>query len=679
MTPTEQYEAEARRFAAEFIADGLFDLDGDFVLFPAEQIDPELVGEAFEVPRDDLWQALLQSREARRYMGAHSYPFFASYYLGLLCPAHQLEWAELAESHDRVLLEAPRSTGKSTGYGYARVLQAIAVSSTGIAPDGTRQPTLRPDLFPPDIRILLTTRGHKNAMKRMTAVRGSLETNVRLNQDYGPFKTGGRWSDTVLMCRRSVEGARLPDATFECVSIDGAFTGGRFDLIVPDDIEDDASTATEAQRIKTREKMGNAIKLLEAGGRVTAIGTRKHADDWYARTERNGRWRVLIHRAFFRWPGGTTTRDESKWRLKVVSEPVDPEDPTRGMVQRIKGFDWIADGAEVIWPDRPLPADGLARNAVEYYLLDYEETKSTQGSAFWLREMQQKLADDANARFKMAWFDAAKARGANLPLYRTHSYTVDGGLRLTYGGGLDALGPNLRQWLRNPFHDGIRQRGELLIFQSWDLSLVDEEGKIKAQDNDYTVGWTWGLNWQTKTRVLLDLFRARWIGEGAIRDAIIQHDDHWLPIEIGIEKNAFGALHVSHLKRSTDLPVHPHYTGKNKRDPFHGVPAMTSLWELRDSDPNSGKMILPYADAPENADGRALVDILVSEHHGLGTEPHDDIVMSGWIGHHLIEAWIAVQEQAMRRFRQERKAPTEGQEKPKPKRRRWGSGMRRIG
>lgn len=678
-TPAEHARAVAQRFAQDFVDRGVYSLnEAGAVVVPAGDLNEQ----ELHVPLDEFGECLLLHARARRYMAAWSYEFFVSYYLGLLCPAHQVEWARDAEEHDRVLLEAPRSTGKSTGYGYGRVLQAICISSTGIGPDGHKRPSLRPDLFPADIRILLTTRGGGNATKRMVAVRNTLETNARLDADFGPFRVkGGKWTDTVLMCRRSLEGARLPDNTFECISVDGAVTGGRFDLLIPDDIEDNDSVNTESLRAKTREKMGNFVKLLDTGGRVTAIGTRKHADDWYARTEKNPRWRVKIHRAFRRWPGGTRQRDERAWELDVVTEPVDPDDPTRGMVDRIQGFRRIAPGAEVIWPDRPLPPDGIAKSAVEFYLLDYEETKATQGSAFWLREMQQKLTDDASAKFKLHWFDAAKARGRKLPLYRTHDYSVESGLRRLYGGGRDALGPNLREWLRNPFHDPSHgPRGELLIFASMDPSLVDEEGKLKQQDNDYTGLWVWGLNWQTKCRVLLDLFHHRWIGEGDIVAAVKGHDAAWLPIEFAIEKNSFGRLYVSHLRRTTDLPVHGHHTGKNKRDPFFGVTAMTSLFELRDHDPNSGKMILPYSDDPENAEGRALVDRLVSEFHGLGTEPHDDIVMSGWIGHSMIERTIAVMEAKHRsavamREAGATKAPREKGPR-KPKRR---GGLRRVG
>jgi hypothetical protein len=92
--------------------------------------------------------------------------------------------------------------------------------------------------------------------------------------------------------------------------------------------------------------------------------------------------------------------------------------------------------------------------------------------------------------------------------------------------------------------------------------------------------------------------------------------------------------------------VYGHHTDKRKHDLYEGVPGMSANYE-------NGKMVLPYARgadlAGDELDPRPFVDVFVAEHHGLGKEPHDDTVMSAWVGDVWIRRWIRLEEQRRKR------------------------------
>ena len=75
----------------------------------------------------------------------------------------------------------------------------------------------------------------------------------------------------------------------------------------------------------------------------------------------------------------------------------------------------------------------------------------------------------------------------------------------------------------------------------------------------------------------------------------------------------------------------------------------------------NGKIILPYAAARDlgeyQEDPRPLVDVFVSEHHGLGKESHDDTVMGHWIGDVWKRRFIAFETLQRTRKNKKAKAP----------------------
>lgn len=608
----------------------------EFVIFPPRTLDN---GGELIVPREQVAETLLRSRAGRRALAAASVDFFKVYYLDLYAPACQSRWIDAALEARRHLQLAPRDHGKTETLTRVLPLWIVCMSLSG----------LRPDLVPEDVRILLIGKIQETAKKFLRSIKAELEANARLLEDFGPFredgesgKRPGSWTETYVYCRRRKLGVK--DPTIAVTSARGTIVGGRADFIIADDLEDEATVNTAEQRQKTRRWfLGTIVELLEPRGRMVAIGTRKHADDLYSHLLKNPMWTHTIDRAVIRWPGGLRSPDPSRWDYVTKEVPLDHDDPAKGVEEKVVGLRRIDAGGVVLWPAKW----NLAR-----LLLKRLEV----GSFLFARENQQDPIDDDATQFPIEWLRRALRRGSKLPLYRAIEWT--GTELVPLSGGAEALPPGLRRLLRPPGWTGAEEVsdpeqidphaeplgagvGELLIFQGWDLSLVDDEKKQETRDTDYTVGITLGLNYRTKDLIVLDVFRARKISPQTIKDAITMSAAAWNPMYVSIEVNSFGRLHEAGLRRSTDLPIIRHKTGRNKLDPYVGVTALSVLFE-------NGKFVLPYLLGRPNRRGREIVDVLVSELYGLGVEAHDDMVMALWIVRDLVRRYVAKMERGRR-------------------------------
>ena len=303
---------------------------------------------------------------------------------------------------------------------------------------------------------------------------------------------------------------------------------------------------------------------------VAVHNTRKHHDDLYSHLKESPAWRTIEDKAILKWP----ERHEVvvKWDKAKQQDVIDHVE--------------IEGEAVVLWE---------AERDIRYLLKErYNMT-----SMVFAREFQHDVLDDSAAAYKMAWFEDAKARGAQMRL-----------------GDIPVL-------------DGR----SLVISTGWDLALVDDAEKAQRQDSDFVAGMTVGRDPDTGDRYLLGIFHRRGMTPAAIQGAVKGQFTRFGGLGTGpdnpgvravvVERNAFGNLHYMGLQRSTDLPLKPHMTtGRNKADPWDGVASMGTQFE-------NGKWIFPYH--KDDKEGRALVDILVNELWGLGKEAHDDMAMALWI------------------------------------------------
>ena len=332
---------------------------------------------------------LITTPAGRRLLAAASPAFFDSYYCGMTRATHRDKWletfettAESAKTHGtkgKVLVLAPRDHGKTEA--------AITYATRALCLNR-------------DIRILWISESQTNAKKRMRRI-ASLLDSPRIIEDFttapeegaGPFKgEGSSWSDTLIYLQRERQSV---DASLEAIGAGGAVTGGHFDLILCDDLQDDKNTYGAGVRAKTREWWrGTIAPMLSRGGSIIVIGTRKHHDDLFAHLIKDPTYQVLSDQAVPEWP----ERYEYQYTTDANGRRL------------ITGVE--VTGGRALWPEqRPL----------DYLLLE----RQTIGARLFSREFQNEVQDESAAPFKMAWLESALERGASYSLGAIPPQVVD--------------------------------------------------------------------------------------------------------------------------------------------------------------------------------------------------------------------------------------------------------------
>lgn len=334
-------------------------------------------------------EELLGSPAGRRLLSSASPQFFDSYYCGMSRAAHRDKWLDTFEAlaerakqsgvKGKALVLAPRDHGKTEA--------AITYATRALCLDR-------------DIRILWISESQTQAKKRMRRVLSLLQS-PRIIEDFTsdpangapPFQDeSSTWTDTMIYLRRTRQSV---DASLECIGAGGAVTGGHFDLILCDDIQDDKNTYSAGQRAKTREWWsGTVAPMLSRGGAIIVIGTRKHHDDLFAHLIKDPTYQVMEDRAIPEWP-------------ESFSYQMSEDENGREIITGVE-----ITGGRALWPEqRPLDYLLLERRAV--------------GARLFSREFQNEVQDESAAAFKMAWLESALERGAHLQLGQVPTEVVD--------------------------------------------------------------------------------------------------------------------------------------------------------------------------------------------------------------------------------------------------------------
>lgn len=235
-----------------------------------------------------LIERLLGTKEGRISLAQQSFPFFLKYYLGLEVYKHNEVWIDNLK-HNRLHQESPRDHGKSTIYSFGYVLWKLCKSIIPGDPDE-------------NIRALVVSKtGGPSGVstKVKDAIIEELKTNQKILADFGEIITKEKGGN--VWVRRSKRG--IKDPSLESIGVQGAITGGHYDLILCDDIIDTENSKTDNMRAQVLDWFkGTLMELAEPHTQVIVVGTRKHYDDLYQYLIDNKLWNVFVDVAILKYP-----------------------------------------------------------------------------------------------------------------------------------------------------------------------------------------------------------------------------------------------------------------------------------------------------------------------------------------------------------------------------------------
>lgn len=218
---------------------------------------------------------------------------FMYYFLGKRAYGCQEEWGARLDNED-ILWEAdfePRDHGKTELFVVSYPIRRLCQN--------------------PNIRILIVKNTKPAAIKVVSAIKVQLENNERIKAFYQPYwkqefgfddisnadirdKSGqSTWGADKIYVKRTIVSL---DPTVEAVGVGGAITGGHYDVIILDDVEDPARLKTEQAYLDQIEwYTGTILQLREPWTKMIVVGTFKRASgDLYELVRNNKMYSTTI-------------------------------------------------------------------------------------------------------------------------------------------------------------------------------------------------------------------------------------------------------------------------------------------------------------------------------------------------------------------------------------------------
>ena len=179
--------------------------------------------------------------------------YFAYHYLDMDIPYHQRNWFELLDSIPRLVLLSPRDHGKTTSV--------------------CRVYVEHKSLFIPNHRTLLFSKSGSQSIKSLKTIIADLTKNVKIKRDFrDELESFRKFKNQVWL---NIDKTQR-DATIEADGLMGSITGGHFDTIISDDLQDEENTRTSYQISMVQQWFnGTVTPLLEPEGNMAVVGTRK--------------------------------------------------------------------------------------------------------------------------------------------------------------------------------------------------------------------------------------------------------------------------------------------------------------------------------------------------------------------------------------------------------------------
>lgn len=269
---------------------------------------------------------------------------------------HHLEWFELAERHSRLLIEAAREHSKTQVFAITLPLIEIALN--------------------PNVRILLISDVDEKSQDRCRVLREHIAQNEVYREDCPDIELVRKDGDKRFWVKRNH--FWLKEATVTSTYAGGPISGGRYDIILADDLVAyliNSNTPGKRQKM-SRWWADEVMNSVAPGGRVQVIGTHQHPDDLYEEIKRDPEFHFEVYPA------------------------VDEEDTGYGHLGYAeKNIGWAGDDANVLWP---AAFDHKAHMAKK-------DNPSTHDS--YLRQQQQLAVPETGLVYRKPLMDAAFKRG----------------------------------------------------------------------------------------------------------------------------------------------------------------------------------------------------------------------------------------------------------------------------
>lgn len=513
-----------------------------------------------------------------RYFGRTSTPW-------QLIAADQI--VELLASEDReyVVLNCPPGSGKTTAFTHD-LLAWIAARNR-------------------NIRVMIGSRTENQARDHTRRLRNTFERTLpdmatsdemarglradaqtTMQADYGRFKPErqDRWQEKsfVIATERDQAGSDK-EVSFAAYGSDSAFLGGRYDIIVWDDLVDPKNLGTVEMREKLQKWYEDVAETrLEPGGLLLLIGQRMHPEDIY-------RW-ALNQRSLLFDEDGELLPDELQ---------ADAPGRYRHIVYKAHYEDKCAPGTHKLnapaWPDGCL----LDPKRLSWKFL---APKKAQNPANYATVYQQEDGDPTSALVRQEWIDGGKDENGE---YHPGCKDKDRGI--------------------NQLPDGVA--GPLLHIVTVDPS-----------PSKYWSVQQWAYSQSSKYRYLLDHINVALEAPDLLGYSMQTHqfygvlEDWWhrsntagRPIKYVIVEEAAAQRfllqydHVKEWQRQRKVRILGHQTHRNKSDAKYGVQMLGPVYR-------EGLIRLPWADDAARQASMKLTSEVLRWPQGS----RDDCVMAQW-------------------------------------------------
>lgn len=264
---------------------------------------------------------------------------------------HHTEWFDLAEQHKRLMIEAAREHAKTEIFVFSQPLLEIKNN--------------------PNIRILLISDVYEKSKERTRVLKAHITQNADYQAVPGEVRIARSRSDEEFTVARDFFWLKEP--TVRSTYAFGPISGGRYDIIIADDLVNWAANSTTPEKRKKLRRWWSdeVLNSVTPDGAIWVIGTRQHHDDLYETIKRDSRFSTFTYPAI-----------DERWV---------PKNTERG----IEGYDqWC------LWP--------------EMHDWDTLVSKREADEDSFLRQQQQVAIPDTGLVYRRALVDAAFERGKSV-------------------------------------------------------------------------------------------------------------------------------------------------------------------------------------------------------------------------------------------------------------------------